>query len=137
MCGCGCAWVILNKVKNLVISIIVSALTLSDPSTALRCAQDDKHSLRSRVYFYLPASWWGVMGSARVLKIIPASWESVFWGCWRDCHGQSPRNDVAGILLYTRVGAEDGGGSVCLGILLYTRVGRGERCAGVGVRGSF
>ena len=33
--------------------------------------------------------------------------------------------------------AEDGGGSVGVGILLYTRVGRGERCAVVGVRGSF
>ena len=54
VCGCGCAWVILNKVKNLVISVIVSALTLSDPSTALRYAQDDKHSLRSWVGFYLP-----------------------------------------------------------------------------------
>ena len=58
---CGCAWVILNKVKNLVISIIVSALTLSDPSTALRYAQDDKHSLRSWVGFYLPASWESVL----------------------------------------------------------------------------
>ena len=126
MCGYGCGCVILNKVKNLVISVIASALTLSDPSTALRYAQDDKHSLRSWVGFYLPASC------------------GVRWrGCGgQDCHGQSPRNDVAGILLYTRTmegrgERRHGRACVCAGILLYTRVGRDERCAVVGVRGSF
>ena len=104
VCGCGCAWVILNKVKNLVISVIVSALTLSDPSTALRYAQDDKHSLRSWVYFYLPASWesvfWGVgeiaTGKAlamtlRVYFYIPVLWRGGTRGVrvWvRMCHSE-------------------------------------------------
>ena len=35
--------VILSVAKNLVIGVIVSLL-LPDPSTPLRCAQDDKHS---------------------------------------------------------------------------------------------
>ena len=119
MCGCGCVWVILNKVKNLVISVIASALTLSDPSTALRYAQDDKHSLRSWVGFYLPASWGervmsgGGVGeiatgkalamTLRVYFYIPASW----WGVGEIATSRADsRNDVAGILLPTRIVGE-------------------------------
>lgn len=90
MCGCGCAWVILNKVKNLVISVIASALTLSDPSTALRYAQDDKQP-STFVGRFLPTRIVGervVVGrdgkravwSVRVLKIIPVlGWDAVAW----------------------------------------------------------
>ena len=93
---------------------------------------------------------------ARVLKIIPVLWERwlLWWGAVNregviprsntprhpeecsdvgislDCHGQSPRNDVAGILLYTRAmeGRDErwhGRACVCAGILLYTRVVEG------------